>query len=56
MTERDKRRLATAALCGVGAVLLLHPLYLAAFAAGAWAGCRGRDWLRRFWSDREAME
>ena len=53
MTERDKRRLATAALCGLGAVLLLHPLHLAAFGAGAWAGYRGRDWLRRIWSDRE---
>ena len=55
MTERDKKRLAAAALCGVGAVLLLHPLHLAAFCAGAWAGCRGRDWLRRFGSDREAL-
>ena len=54
MTDRDKRRLATVALCGMGAVLLLHPLHLAAFGAGAWAGYRGRDWLARFWSDREA--
>ena len=53
MTERDKRRLTAAALGGVGAVLLLHPLQLAAFGAGAWAGYRGRDWLIRFWSDRE---
>lgn len=54
MTERDKKRLAAAALC-VSGTLLLHPLHLAAFGAGAWVGCRGRDWLRRFWSDREAM-
>ena len=56
MTERDKRRLTAAALCGVGAVLLLHPLHLAAFGAGAWAGYRGRDWLVRFWNDREGTE
>ena len=55
MTERDKKRLAAAALCVSGTLLLLHPLHLAAFGAGAWGGCRGRDWLRRFWSDREAM-
>ena len=55
MTDRDRRRMAAAALCGVGVMLLLHPLHLAAFGAGAWAGCRGRDWLRRFWIDREAM-
>ena len=55
MTERDNKRLAAAALCVSGTLLLLHPLHLAAFGAGAWVGCRGRDWLRRFWSDREAM-
>ena len=55
MKEKKKKRLAAAALCVSGTLLLLHPLHLAAFGAGAWVGCRGRDWLRRFWSDREAM-
>ncbi|WP_297208855.1 hypothetical protein [uncultured Flavonifractor sp.] len=55
MTVSGKRRLGAAAVCGAGAVLLFHPLWLAAFCAGAWVGYRGKSWLRRIWSDREAM-
>ena len=50
-----RKRLGTAALCVGGAALLLHPACLIAFGAGAWAGSRGRDWLKRIWDDREAV-
>ena len=53
MTLQTRKRLGTAALCVGGAALLLHPACLIAFGAGAWAGSRGRDWLKRIWDDRE---
>ena len=37
-----------------GAALLLHPAILFTFGAGAWAGSRGRDYLRKYLADREA--
>ena len=55
MTSQGKKRLGAAVICGAGAALVFHPAWLAAFCAGAWAGVRGKDWLKRFWSDREAM-
>lgn len=55
MTLQGKRRLYAAAACAAGAALLLHPAWLAAFGTGAWVGLRGKDWLRRIWSNREAM-
>ena len=55
MTLQGRKRLCTAAACAAGVVLLTHPVCLAAFGAGAWAGYRGKDWLKRIWSDREAM-
>ena len=55
MTLQTRKRLGTAALCVGGAALLLHPACLIAFGAGAWAGNRGRDWLKRIWDDREAV-
>ncbi|MDB7956391.1 hypothetical protein [Flavonifractor plautii] len=55
MTLQTRKRLGTASLCVGGAALLLHPACLIAFGAGAWAGSRGRDWLKRIWDDREAV-
>ena len=55
LTLQTRKRLGTAALCVGGAALLLHPACLIAFGAGAWAGSRGRDWLKRIWDDREAV-
>lgn len=55
MTSQSKKGLYAAAACAAGAALLLHPAWLAAFGAGTWMGFRGKDWLRRIWSDREAM-
>ena len=55
MTSQGKKRLYLVAACGAGAALLFHPACLVAFGAGAWAGLRGKDWLKRLWSDREAM-
>ncbi len=55
MTSQGKKRLYGAAACAAGAALLLHPVWLAAFGAGAWVGLHGKDWLKRIWSDREAM-
>ena len=55
MTSQGKKRLYGAAVCAAGATLLLHPVWLAAFGAGAWVGLHAKDWLKRIWSDREAM-
>lgn len=55
MTSKGRKRLSAAAVCAAGAILLFHPLCLAAFGAGAWAGYRGKDWLERILRDREAM-
>ena len=54
MTPQTKKWLGTAALCVGGAALLLHPAILFSFGAGAWAGSRGKDWLKTFLADREA--
>lgn len=54
MCMEGKRGLGAAALCAGGILLLTHPICLAAFAAGAWAGLRGKDWLTHFCTDREA--
>ena len=54
MTPQDRKYLRTAALCVGGAALLLHPAAFFTFAAGAWAGSRGVDWLKSFLADREA--
>lgn len=56
MTLKGRKGLGAAAVCAAGAVLLFHPLWLAAFGAGAWAGYRGKDWLEGILRDREAME
>ena len=55
MTLQGRKWLGTAAACAAGAALLTHPICLATFGAGAWVGYRGKDWLKRIWSDREAM-
>ena len=55
MTSQSRKRLGAAVVCAVGLALLFHPLCLAAFGAGTWAGYRGRDWLRQILHDREAM-
>lgn len=54
MTPQTKKLLGAAALCVGGAALLLHPAILFTFGAGAWAGSRGRDYLRKYLADREA--
>lgn len=56
MCPEGKWGLKTAALCAGGMLLLTHPLCLAAFGVGAWAGLRGRDWLNLVYIDREARE
>ena len=55
MTLQGKKRLGTAMVCAAGVLLLTHPLCLAAFGAGTWVGYQGKNWLKRIWSDREAM-
>lgn len=53
MTPQGRKRLGMAVACAAGAAMLFHPLCLAAFGAGAWAGYRGKDWLNRILIDRE---
>lgn len=51
----NKKTLYTAVLCLGGAAVLLHPASLFTLGLGAVLGCRGKDWIKRFWDDREAM-
>ena len=48
----NKKTLYTAVLCLGGAAVLLHPASLFTLGMGAVLGCRGKDWIKRFWDDR----
>ena len=51
----NKKTLYTAVLCLGGVAVLLHPASLFTLGLGAVLGCRGKDWIKRFWDDREAV-